>query len=179
MEGSLSQRRADGGVELLAKTIEIDPGKARPVLEYHAGLEWWDPQRSQLGDRSSRSRDGEFLAGNYTVDDLTAVIAEISDAHFRVGHKQYCITRETSSSRMPVGPGSTCWRTSLLGSNDQLTRRDPIYVAKYRRSGRLRAAAPISGRRAPCCELRLAGTLVNSRVRTQCWPVRPVRLWTI
>ena len=95
MEGCLSQRRADGGVELFAKAIGIDPGKSRPVLEYHAGLESRDPQGSQLGDRSPRPRDGELLAGYYTVDDLTAVIAEVSDAHFRITHTRHCITRET------------------------------------------------------------------------------------
>lgn len=61
--------------------LYIDGRKAPPACQQSGGVQGPAGQRSQFSHRLARAGDHDMLAGFDTVNDLTTVVAEVSNAH--------------------------------------------------------------------------------------------------
>jgi hypothetical protein len=73
-------------VEVFPEALRSDGRERAPALEQHDCLERRAGQGTEFGDRLARPRDRQVFARCDAVDDVPAVVAELTDADLGIAH---------------------------------------------------------------------------------------------
>jgi hypothetical protein len=95
-----SHGRVDRGVDVAAKLRWIHVGKAGPTPHELVEGDRRGSERDELCDRLAGTRDRQLFAALCSLDDRTAVIAQIADRN--LSHSWQSITRDTHRVRTSV-----------------------------------------------------------------------------
>lgn len=152
-----SQSGVKQRVDVCAKGGEIDGGDTAPPGEKRIGGNRRTRRGAKFRDRLAGAGDRDLLSARHAIDDIAAVVAQLSDAYMTHAGSVSPVIQTGATANVPLMPEEKrSWIVDELAYAGR-ENRDPVHVARYDGKMDSEAAAELA-------ELRAAGLSEDATV---------------